>query len=129
MKVLEAGDWSLLLPPEWSADRDGDGILIGDQDGIGCLEISELRRESGAADRSDLEALKDPAVAWQATSCGSFSGWTGSFEEDGDALREWILASEDVALYITYSCDAENRGLDDAAVDELLDTLRYAPDA
>jgi hypothetical protein len=26
-------------------------------------------------------------------------------------------------LFITYSCDLDNRGMDDAAVDELLDTL------
>jgi len=29
-------------------------------------------------------------------------------------------------LFITYSCDEENGGMDDAAVDEILDTLMLA---
>jgi hypothetical protein len=32
-------------------------------------------------------------------------------------------------LFITYSCEEENRGMDDAAVDEILDTLSRAPRA
>ena len=38
-------------------------------------------------------------------------------------MREWYVAIGSVLLFITYSCDAENRGLDDAAVDEILQTL------
>jgi len=128
MKVLEAGDWSLLLPPEWEAERDGDSILIGDRDGVGCLEISELRRESGVFGAADLEQIRDAGVAWTPADCGSFSGCYGAFEEDDAAVREWLLACEDLLLYLTYSCAADNRGLDDGAVDDLLDTLRFARD-
>jgi hypothetical protein len=47
----------------------------------------------------------------------------GRFVEEASAIREWYLMHGATLLYITYSCDEENAGMDDAAVDELLDTL------
>ena len=44
-------------------------------------------------------------------------------EKEDAAIREWYVADGPMLLFITYSCDEENRGMDDAAVDELLDTL------
>ncbi len=128
MKVLEAGDWSLLLPAEWSAEKDGESILIGDNDGVGCLEVSALSKQSDAGDEADLEAFLDAELSWSAVTCGSFRGYSASFEEGGAALREWVMSSGKLLLYVTYSCDLDNKGMDDAAVDELLDTLRYAED-
>ncbi|MEM9313557.1 MAG: hypothetical protein AAF933_05740 [Pseudomonadota bacterium] len=125
MRVLEAGDWSLLLPDEWFADEDDGCILIGDSDEVGVLQFSELRRDEGAA-ADDLQAFLDPGVAWSKVQCGSFEGMTGALFEDGAALREWYLLCDGLLLFITYSCDEANAGLDDAAVDELLATLRYA---
>jgi len=46
-----------------------------------------------------------------------------SYVEEDTAVREWYVARGSLLLFITYSCDEENRGMDDAAVDELLDTL------
>ena len=135
MRVLETGDWSLLLPDEWSAERDDEGIVIGDRDGVGSLEISELRKPPDAPnagkplDSEDLSSLLDPALSWSPVVYGSFRGQGARFEEDGAALREWVLYSGAVLLYITYSCPLEHRGLDDGAVDDLLATLRYAPDS
>jgi hypothetical protein len=126
MRVLEADDWSLLLPDEWFAEDDEDGIFIGDRDGVGVLQISELRRDASVGASALQEELLDPGVRWGAITCGSFTGMCGNFEEEGMALREWVLRCDDLVLLITYSCDREHRGLDDAAVDELLGTLRYA---
>ena len=44
-------------------------------------------------------------------------------EEDDAALRIWWVASGGLMLFVTYSCDVDNAGMDDAAVDDLLDTL------
>lgn len=125
MKVLEAGDWSLLLPPEWFAERDEDSIVIADCDEVGCLEISALRKDEGDFADTDLAVVAEAGLAWQRVTCGSFRGHCASFTEDGDAIREWHLYSGDLLLFITYSCDADNRGLDDAVVDDILDSLRY----
>lgn len=126
MQVLEADDWSLLLPPEWSAERDAEGIVIGDDDEVGLIEISELRKDSGPFSMQDLSQFTDQGSTWSAASLGSFTGLGARVEEDETALREWVVYAGDLLLYITYSCSLENRGMDDAAVDELLATLRYA---
>lgn len=125
MKVLETGDWSLLLGDEWIAEQDEESILIGDRDGVGCLEISELRREQGLFREADLDEFMEAGHAARAIRCGNFQGRVTQFSEDGAALRQWCLYTDDLLLYITYSCDADNAGLDDAAVDEMLATLRY----
>lgn len=124
MKVLETGAWSLLLPPEWEAERDEDSVLIADRDGVGCLEISELRKESGNFSESDLDALGlDASLAWKPVRIGPLAGLCAALVEDDAAIREWYLYAGAMLLYITYSCDLENQGMDDAAVDEILATL------
>lgn len=126
MRVLEAGDWSLLLPEEWFAERDDEGIIIGDRDGIGCLEISELRHEGGALNAAVLEQFREPRQPWDVVTCGSFEGRSSSLVEDDTAIREWYLFVDDLLLFVTYSCSLNNRGMDDAAVDDILSTLRFA---
>lgn len=128
MRVLEAGDWSLLIADEWVAEQDEDSILIGDRDGVGCLEISQLRREHGAFSDADLDELMEAGHRATAVSYGNFQGRLTRFEEDDAALRQWCLYTADLLLYITYSCDVANAGLDDGAVDDMLATLRYAPE-
>jgi hypothetical protein len=127
MNVLETEWWSLAIPPEWWADSEEDSILVGDRDDVGCIEISTLHKDEGEFDQ---QMLHDIAVAeseqkldWHPMGLGDFAGVAGSFTEEDAAIREWYVASGSLLLFITYSCDEENRGMDDAAVDELLDTL------
>jgi len=127
MNVLETEWWSLAIPPEWWADSEEDSILVGDRDDVGCIEISTLHKEEG---QFDQQQLRDIATAesghqldWHQVALGDFSGVAGSFTEEDAAIREWYVANGSLLLFITYSCDEENRGMDDAAVDELLDTL------
>ena len=126
MRVLEAGDWSLLLPEEWFAEQEDDAIIIGDRDGVGCLEISELRSERGHFTADEVRDIAELGDEGRSVTAGSFSGLHATFVEDDAALREWYLTAEGLMLYVTYSCDLDNQGLDDAVVDEIMGTLRYA---
>ncbi|WP_439106974.1 hypothetical protein [Congregibacter sp.] len=126
MRVLEAGDWGMLLPDEWQAEQEDDAIVIGDRDGVGCIEISELHKDSGDFGEKDLQQLVPDASRWEPVRRGSFEGVRTELIEEGAAIREWYLFAGPLLLYITYSCEAENQGLDDAAVDDILDTLRMA---
>ena len=127
MNVLETEWWTLLVPPEWWAESEDHSILVGDRDGVGTIEISTLCRDEGvfsSADTSAIAAEESPEVgAWERVSVGDFEGVAGALTEDDAAIREWYLARDSLLLYITYSCDMEDRGLDDAAVDEILETL------
>ena len=127
MNVLETEWWTLAIPPEWWADSEDDSILVGDQDDVGCIEISTLHKDAGEFDeQSVLDIARSGAeqsLNWQAVTLGDFSGVVSSYVDDGAAVREWYVASGDKLLFITYSCDEDNGGMDDAAVNELLDTL------
>jgi hypothetical protein len=127
MNVVETEWWTLALPAQWWADAEDDGILIGDRDGVGCIEISTLHKDEGEFSREELQDIAstqtDQTIEWQSAALGEFSGLGGSYLEEDAAIREWYVANGSLLLFITYSCDQENRGMDDASVDELLDTL------
>lgn len=127
MNVLETDWWTLALPPEFWAETEEESILIGDRDEVGCVEITTLLRDEGAFEGAEVRALaleELPQVAeWAAVTLGDYAGWRGSFEEDQAAIRSWFVAGEDQLLFITYSCDLDNAGMDDAAIDDMLGTL------
>jgi hypothetical protein len=127
MNVLETEWWTMAIPPEWWADSEEDSILVGDRDDVGCIEISTLHKEAGVF---DLQSVRDIAQSesehpldWQQVTLGDFVGVQGSYVEEGTAVREWYVSSGAMLLFMTYSCDEENRGMDDSAVDQILDTL------
>ncbi len=127
MNVLETEWWSMGLPPEWWAEAEEDSILVGDHDGVGCIEISTLHKEAGEFDADSLRQIaadeSEQSLDWEEATLGDFKGLRASYVEEDAAIREWYVATGSMMLFITYSCDEENRGMDDAAVDELLDTL------
>ena len=127
MNVLETEWWTMALPPEWWADTEEDSILVGDRDGVGCIEISTLHKEQGVFSPDQVQAIANaesgPGRTWRKVTPGDFTGVASAFAEEGAAIREWYVSNGAMLLFITYSCEEENRGMDDSAVDELLDTL------
>lgn len=128
MNVLETEWWTLAVPPEWWADTEEDSIVVGDRDDVGCIEISTLHKEQGVFDADEVRAIatseSETVNDWTRVELGDFTGFTGDYPEEGAAIREWYVAHGAMLLFITYSCDEDNRGMDDAAVNELLDTLQ-----
>ncbi len=127
INVLETEWWTLQLPPEWWAEAEDESILVGDRDDVGCIEISTLHKELGDFDAAEVARIaaeeSDLDLAWEKVHLGDFVGVSAAFLEDEAAIREWYVARGGMLLYITYSCEAEQQGLDDAAVDEILATL------
>jgi hypothetical protein len=127
MNVLETEWWTMAVAPEWWAEAEEDSILVGDRDDVGCIEFSSLHKEEGHFSEDELESIarsgSEQELSWKPVELGEFSGVMSSFREEGAAIREWYVANGALMLFITYSCDEENGGMDDAAVDELLDTL------
>jgi hypothetical protein len=127
MNVLETEWWSLGVPVEWWAEQEEDTIVIGDRDGVGTIQISTLRREQGEFQAEEVAGIArdngDASWDWQQATLGDFSGVSCDYLEETDAVREWYLARGPLLLFVTYSCDQENRGLDLSAVEEILETL------
>jgi len=132
MNVLETEWWTLALPPEWWAESEEESILIGDQDDVGCIEISTLHKEHGIFERDTVLSIaqteSELPLDWKSVTLGEFVGVSSSYVQEETAMREWYVSNGALLLFITYSCAEENRGMDDAAVDELLDTLMVLED-
>ncbi|MEM9257381.1 MAG: hypothetical protein AAGA91_18225 [Pseudomonadota bacterium] len=130
MNVVETEWWTMALPPEWWAESEDDSVLVGDRDEVGCIEISTLCKEEGEFDvatvRKIAQESSDQAQSWRTAELGAFNGVFAGSLEQGVALREWYVAAGQLLLFITYSCDEDNGGMDDAAVDAILDTLQPA---
>ena len=127
MNILETEWWSMALPPEWWAELEDESVLVGDRDDVGCLEFTTVHKESGQFDAAEIQGIaeseSEQAQDWKPVSLGDFKGIVSAFIEEGAAIREWYIASGAQLLFISYSCDEGNRGMDDAAVNEILDTL------
>lgn len=132
MNVLETEWWTMAIPPEWWAESEEDSILVGDRDGVGCIEISTLHKDAGEFAGEEVAGIAaagaEQALDWCPVTLGDFEGLRASYVEDGAAVREWYIANGPLLLFITYSCEMENRGMDDAAVNDLLDTLLLVAD-
>ena len=127
MRAVESQWWIIELPEEWEAEQDEETIIISDEDGVGDIEITTLEKESG--DVSDAE-LKDYTADLQKqfgegkpVTVAELQGYYFSYLQAGDAVREWYLRCDKLLLLITYSCDEDNKGMDDGAVDDILSTI------
>ncbi|HSB97828.1 MAG TPA: hypothetical protein VLC91_15315 [Spongiibacteraceae bacterium] len=126
MHTVETDWWLLDLPEEWQAEQDDETIVITDEDGVGVLEITSLEPDNDGQ-RVDLHALAKQLVpdglAGSAARLGDFEGLYFQYQEEGDAVREWVLQCDNRLLLVSYSCDIDDAGMDDSFVDEVLDTL------
>lgn len=129
MAFVETQWWLMELPDEWEASQEDDAVVIADQDGVGELLISTLQRESGTVTDEELREYAGDAIARsgeaEMVAVADTVGLYCCYADQGEHLREWYLRCDDLFLYVTYCCDSENAGLDDAAIDEILATLQF----
>lgn len=127
MSIVQTEWWCLEIPEEWSASVEDDCVTVSDCDGVGDIDITVVCREDGVVDENELQALAsdiiDQGITAEPVEIGNCQGLLFEYVEEDEALREWYLARGGLFVYITYSCDADNRDLDVAAVDAILQTL------
>ena len=128
MRVVESQWWIIELPEEWKAEQDEETILISDQDDVGEIAITTLQKEAGQGVADDellslTEEISQQFGPGKKVQLAEFDGYYFTYREEGDAVREWYLRCDDLLMFITYSCDEENAGMDDGAVDEILSTV------
>ena len=128
MNILHTEWWSIAIAPEWWTEREEDAVIIGDRDEVGSILITTLCKDEGEFQRREVQQIAqenaEAGCRWESVSVGEFNGLLTSYAEEDSAVREWYLSAGSVLLFVTYCCDQENAGMDDAAVDEILDTLQ-----
>ncbi len=124
MKLVETQWWAMPIGEEWSAELDEETVIITDADGVGCLEVSVLEWDDGELTGDDLQMLAQQlipeGVPAKAVKCGQWQGQYFSYVDHEDACRDWLLQGGQKVLLVSYTCDPENQGMDDAAVDAML---------
>jgi hypothetical protein len=116
--------WSVSIPEGWRASHeDGCAQLISD---VGALHISCAFKDSDVVD-ADLrefaavhlhaDAISTPVIA------GEFIGFEIAFGVRERFWRHWYLRNGHQAVFITYNCDLDSRGVDDEAIGTALATL------
>lgn len=127
MNILETEWWTIAVPSEWWADQEEETILIGDRDDVGCIEITTLCKDKGNFYEAEVRGIADSDrevnVAWEPVGLNGFEGLHGVYQEEESSIREWYLSTGGLLLFVSYCCENENQGMDDAAVNEILDTL------
>jgi hypothetical protein len=127
MRAIESQWWIIDLPDEWGAEQDEETILISDEDGVGEIAITTLQKEQGHVTDAELQQYTEDIVsefgAGKPVTVVETQGYYFQYRDAGDAIREWYLRCDNLLLLITYSCDEDNAGMDDSAVDEILSTL------
>lgn len=127
MNVVESQWWIIDLPPEWEAEQDGETIIIGDETGVGEIAITTMEKQDGSVGDGDLreftQELEEEFGQGEKVNVAECEGYYFTYTEEGDAVREWVLRCDNLLIFITYSCDQSNAGMDDSSVDEILETL------
>lgn len=121
--------WKTLLPEGWEGEEDDEGVVLFDPDGPGELVISVSEMEDGLVDEEDLEyfaaELIEEDIPYSRVRLGEFQGLYFEYEDDGEYLREWFLAYDELFFYVTYSCDIGDRHQEDKAVQDILKAISF----
>ena len=127
MPIVQTESWCLEIPEEWNASNEEGCVTIADNDELGEINLSVSFKEQGEVDEQDFslfaEDLLERGLKPEPCTAGNTLGWCFTYEEGGESWREWYLACGQAFVFVTYACDLENAGLDDAMVDDILSTL------
>lgn len=127
MRVVESQWWIIDLPDEWEADQEEEVIFIRDEDGVGEIAITTMEKTDEDVRDSELrdftEELEQQFGAGKQLTIGELNGYYFQYREEDEAVREWCMRHGRLLFLVTYSCAEDNAGMDDGAVDEILETL------
>ncbi len=119
--------WEATLPYEWESQRDGDYICLYHPNGVGAVQISAAFKDS-AVTKEDLRNFASEHLGAGAKirelTCGDFCGFTLAFGNKDTYWRHWYLRCANQMLFITYNCYINDRGLEDEALSEVLNSLQ-----
>ena len=118
--------WSVVLPEGWRGWHDPECATMAGGEEVGSLQISAYFKDADVLDEDlrefasgHFDAGGEPA----AVRYGEFSGFVFWFGTEGKFCMESYLRKQRQMLFVTYTCSAENRGVEDGVVDEILQSL------
>ena len=127
MSIVQTQWWCLELPDEWTAEMDDESVTIADCDRVSEVDITVIRKQSGQVNEGDLDEfagdLRAQGLTGEAVALNAAQGLLFQYDDEDGVWREWYLAAESLMIYITHNTAIEDKGLDNAVVDDILSTL------
>lgn len=126
MKTHKDTHWSIDLPEPWEAEVEEECTTVTHNDSLGALQISSATKDGPVID-ADLMELAEDYLTRGTPDKVTFSKFVGlclPYIEDHVAWRVWFVRSGDLLVFMTYNCDALDRGLEDEEIDSIVHSLR-----
>jgi hypothetical protein len=112
MNRYESEWWSAELPEGWIVEEDLVSTSFYQPAGVGALQVSVVRKDSGDVTESDLQAFLAEQYAdgeaSEAVTIGALEGVQRSWVEDDTAWHTWYLHSGPFLFCVTYNCGLED---------------------
>ncbi len=136
MAVFEKKGWFRLTIPEgWEVAEGEDPVAICRPDGVGALQVTaQAQRPLRPGERLDPFMMLRAYLRGIGVDMGGIRA-SRFFErdlevaaceyvaEDGAFWRLWMATKNEVLVFLTYNCPAEDRDLERGAVDAMVATL------
>jgi hypothetical protein len=127
-KTFGGASWQVALPKDWLGRHHTECATMESDARIGALQVSSHRKKGGEVSDDDLNGFAaehvDAGAKLRPIQLGDFSGYHLHFGTDGAYWRHWYLRHGPVALFVTYNCAPENRGVEDEEVAAILESLK-----
>ena len=99
---------------------------------MGALQISAYSKIGGEITEEELRESAEGFVGkhgggttgLESVSFNDFSGFHQSYTTPEEHWRQWFLRAWSTGLFITYNCDAQDRGVEDGAIEQILSSLK-----
>lgn len=128
MKTFTNSTYSLTLPDDWTIEQETDYVTFYKPDGVGDLLISSFHYEHDITENDILEFASehlDNDEHSTISDYGDFSGLSFCYDTGGEYICEWYLHSDQVMLFITYSCPLEDEDKsEEDIVESILNSLK-----
>ena len=118
--------WSLDVPEGWDAEDMDDVALFSNPNGFGVLQVVGMEKDDPVTPE-DLEMLAgeqlEAGLRAEQVIVGDFRGLSFVQRSDEEFWQFWYLASDRLALVVTYSCADEDRNEEIEQIREMVGTL------
>lgn len=125
------GTWALTISNGFSlVDEDADVISFQTSNGQGVLQISSYLKD-GVVNDGDLAEFSEEFTKGQtclkAVKLGDFVGFATDVMDESWSFKAWFLRCRSTMIFATYTCNLEDKGIEETSAGLVLGTLAYIP--
>ena len=114
-------DFSLELPVGWTAQTARGHTTFEHPEGAGTLQVSSFAKSLPVTEEHLRQLAGNVPLA--AVTYARLTGFQARYTEDDTFWTKWWLRAGNQLLLVTYHCPLEDRGYEDAALSQMMESL------